>query len=119
MTGPSGTLGFSNVTIPNALLEGPYSVSIGKSPPMTLSKTSNGTHTFLYFTYEQSTQNVKIIGTTSIPEFPFATLPLLFMILTSVTIIATKRALNKEHLDGCMRLARQVTSRATNRQIKK
>jgi len=62
--GADGTVGFSNVTIPNDLLEGPYTVYFDGDSPTILDteETTNGTHTFLYFTYTHSTHTVEIIG---------------------------------------------------------
>lgn len=62
VTSPIGTVGFSNVTIPSVLLSGPYRVLVDNSPPITLTETSNGTHTSLYFTYNHTTRLVKIIS---------------------------------------------------------
>jgi parallel beta-helix repeat protein len=63
VTGPDGTIGFSNVTIPKQLLYGePWSVLIdGISVTPTIAE--NETHSILYFTYTHSTHKVQIIGT--------------------------------------------------------
>jgi PKD repeat protein len=63
VTGPDGTIGFSNVTIPKQLLYGePWSVLIdGISVTPTIAE--NETHSILYFTYIHSTHKVQIIGT--------------------------------------------------------
>ena len=63
VTGPAGTVGYCNVTIPITLLGGPYTVQVDDSP-ITPEETTNGTHSFLYFTYNHSTQTVKIKGAT-------------------------------------------------------
>jgi parallel beta-helix repeat protein len=91
VTGLSGTMGFSRVTIPNALLSGPYTVLVNGLPPLTLNEVSNGTHTFLYFTYKHSTQQVNIIGTTAVPEFPFSTILPILMAISALALIFTKR----------------------------
>ena len=63
VTGPDGTIGFCNVTIPKALLYGePWTVLIDGalvSPTIT----ENATHDCLYFTYTHSTHTIQIIGT--------------------------------------------------------
>jgi hypothetical protein len=61
-TGPDGTIGFCNVTIPKQLLYGgPWSVLIdGISVTPTIAE--NETHSILYFTYIHSTHKVQIIG---------------------------------------------------------
>lgn len=92
VTRPSGTHGFCNVTIPETLLGGPYTVTVDDLPaaPSPV-EVSNDTHTSVYFTYNHSTRMVKILGTTVIPEFPSATILPLFMIATLLAIIVYKR----------------------------
>ncbi|MFQ6086853.1 MAG: NosD domain-containing protein, partial [Candidatus Bathyarchaeia archaeon] len=62
VTGPSGTTGFCNVTIPKHLITGDsWAVKINEtniSHDITI--VENSTHTFLYFTYSFSTHTVKI-----------------------------------------------------------
>jgi len=85
VTGSPSTVGFCRVTIPNALLRGPYTISINNSSPETVREMSNGTHTFLYFTYENNSQEVSIIGTTAVPTvFGF---PLLWLSLIAISLI--------------------------------
>jgi|GEM_PF-724650 len=69
VAGVDGTTGFCNVTIPNTLLGGPYTVFVNDTP-ITPIMTSNSTHTFIYFTYNHSEHTVKIVGTSVILEFP-------------------------------------------------
>jgi parallel beta-helix repeat protein len=67
VTGPDGTIGFCNVTIPKALLwvETPdeWTLLIDGSLPIFLAITENATHNSLYFTYTHSTHEARIIGT--------------------------------------------------------
>jgi outer membrane protein assembly factor BamB len=93
LEGIDGTLGMSNITIPNQMLGGPYVVAVdGGMPQYSAPPVDNGTHTSLYFTYLQSSHTVEITGTTVIPEFPSATvLPLLFAISLIVVAIAKKQ----------------------------
>jgi hypothetical protein len=60
-----------NLTIPNAMLGGPYVLMIGGEPP--LSSTANVvnlTHTSLYFTHNGTGKYlVQITGATAVPEF--------------------------------------------------
>ena len=94
VTGLEGTTGFCNVTIPKTLLESlwdnNYTVLIDGSPPLTLSETSNDTHTFLYFTYLHSEHEVAIV-----PEFPTWTPMLLLLMVLTVAIAIYKRRLLK------------------------
>jgi parallel beta-helix repeat protein len=90
VNGSSGTIGFCKITIDNALLGGPYTVSVDETL-VTPSVTSNGTHSFLYFTYAHSAHNVSIIGSTVIPEsLLWIILPLL-MIATLFAVAARKK----------------------------
>ena len=71
VTGPSGTVGFCNVTIPRQLLwadppEAWLTEVDGTRTTSTI--VENGTHTSLYFTYTHSTHMVKIIGTSVIRD---------------------------------------------------
>lgn len=70
VSGPSETRGFCNVTIPNSLLRGDFTVLIDGTPTTTLIQNNNSTHISLYFTYELlSSLNVQIVGEYVIPEF--------------------------------------------------
>jgi len=89
VNGSSGTIGFCKITIDNSLLGGPYIVLVDETP-VTPSVTSNGTHSFLYFTYAHSTHNVSIMGSTVIPE-SWIILPLL-MIGTLFAVVAKKKS---------------------------
>ncbi|MBT0160857.1 hypothetical protein G4O51_12830 [Candidatus Bathyarchaeota archaeon A05DMB-2] len=90
VTGLTPTTGFCRVAIPDALLGGPYNVLVGTTS-ITPSIVSNGTHSFLYFTYNHSSQNVKIIGTTVISEFLTLMITLLFMVSTLIATIVFRR----------------------------
>jgi len=71
VSGSSATAGFCRVAIPEALLGGPYEVWIDITPIAPF-VASNGTFSFLYFTYSHSIQKVTIVGTTVIKGFPRA-----------------------------------------------
>jgi len=66
VTGGDRTVGFSNVSIPKGLLWAEpieaWKVYVNESevPPVV---TQNATHTMIYFTYDQSTQRARIVGT--------------------------------------------------------
>jgi hypothetical protein len=91
VAGDEGTIGFCNITIPNTLLGGPYTVLVNDTP-ITPVWTWNSTHSFIYFTYTHSEHNVEIIGSTVIPEFPseIFLLLLLTMLLSFAAIISKK-----------------------------
>lgn len=87
VTGDLGGIGFCRISIPHALLQGPYVVSVDDSPPIMIREiTSNLTHTVLYFTYYNSNQ-VTIVPELSSPSFLF-----LFMLISlRVALIKTKK----------------------------
>ena len=92
VTGPSGTQGFCNVTIPKTLLRGePWTVKVNEEDYNFISS-ENATHSVIYFTYtHSSTYHVIIQGTWVIPEFPSSIILLLFMVLSLFLIAVTKR----------------------------
>jgi hypothetical protein len=91
LEGISGTIGMSNITIPNQMLGGPYTITVdGGSPQSQATPINNGTHTSLYFTYfHVATHTVEIIGTTAIPEFPSA---FILPLLSAISLIAAALA---------------------------
>jgi hypothetical protein len=91
VTGETDTTGFCRICIPRALMNETYKVFVnGTEVPFTLLPCSNTTHSYLYFTYNHSTQEVIII-----PEFPsFIILPL-FMIATLLAVIIYRRKHSK------------------------
>jgi hypothetical protein len=86
LQGISGTTGTSNITIPNALLGGPYTVTVDgglpNDPPGVIIST-NDTCSSLYFAYGHSTHAVEIIGTTVVPEFPTTNLLTILIFATT------------------------------------
>jgi len=95
--GINGTTGMCNITIPNDMLSGELNVTVDGGPPLYLAPPlNNGTHTSLYFTYNNTSPHaVEITGTNYIPEFP--TITILPMLLTTflITLVQLKRKLNK------------------------
>jgi parallel beta-helix repeat protein len=83
VTGEEG-IGFCRVSIPHALVEPPYNVTVDGYSPLYANYIlyDNGTHTWIYFTYQHSTHEVEIM-----PEFPTWT-PII-LILTVLTIAVT------------------------------
>jgi hypothetical protein len=93
-----GTTGMCNITLPDQMVSGPFNITVNGEQPLYIAQpTSNGTHTSLYFTYNQTTtpQTVEITGTTFIPEFPItATLPMLITMLF-MSLVLLKRKYDK------------------------
>lgn len=98
-TPASGTFEFCNVTIPKNLLNGsPWEITIDDTILTDFLATDNATHSFLYFIYTHAdTSNVKIQGTSTIPEFS-SSLILMFTLLTLLT--ATFYAREKRYSDA-------------------
>ena len=97
LQGIQGNVGMSNITIPNALLGGPYTVTIDGFSPVTgpTAVAINSSYTSIYFTYIQglSRDTVVITGTsTSVPEFPSV---LIIPLLVGVSLIAVAFAKKK------------------------
>lgn len=71
VTGPSGAVGFCNVTIPKSLLRDSWLILVDEAN-VTASTiiVENGTHTFFYLSYGFSTHKVKIIGTEILDKSP-------------------------------------------------
>lgn len=92
VTGPSGTKGFCNVTIPKNLLTGePWLILLNVTTPRNFIKTTNDTHTFLYFDFNHSTHLVEIIGTWVVSEFPVVIIMPLFLIATLLGVMVYRR----------------------------
>lgn len=96
LEGISGTTGMSNITIPNRMLGGPYTVTVdGGLPQYEAPPVDNGTHTSLYFTYIHTSHTVEIEGTTVIPEFPSPMIPPLLITISLIAVTLTKKKLSK------------------------
>ena len=92
VAGESETIGFCRVTIPKSLLwvENGWNVSVdGKPLNHTIIPDEN--YTYLYFTYNHTTQTITIQGTHVIPEFPSAIVLSLFLILSAVAAALLKK----------------------------
>jgi signal peptidase I len=93
--------GFCNVTIPKNLLrcESLYEWQVRlNGTNVAYTATQNDTHTFIYFTHSYSTQNIQIIGTEVIPEFPSAVLLPVLMVAITLNILFVKRKLKTKLL---------------------
>ncbi|MBS7633589.1 PQQ-like beta-propeller repeat protein [Candidatus Bathyarchaeota archaeon] len=83
----------TNITLPNEMLGGPYTVKIGGGL-VSHTPVNNGTHSSLYFNYYHADKNpltVEITGTTVIPEFPQALIPTLLMVFATAAMAALRR----------------------------
>ena len=98
VTGPPGTTGFCNITIPTDLMRGePWLILINDTlTPETIIIDGNGTHTFLYFTYPHNA-HIEISGTWVVPEFPTTLLLPLLIIVTLAAVILRKKLWSTKH----------------------
>jgi hypothetical protein len=96
VTGPEDTVGFCRITIPDKILwcndPEQWEVWVNNTLIEDRKVMENINYTYIYFTYNQSTQNVDIIGVNVIPEFPTWTsiLPLLTVLTVAITIYKRK-----------------------------
>jgi len=92
-TGENDTTGFCRICIPRALMNETYKVFVnGTEVSHTLLPCSNGIHSYLYFMYNHSTQEVIVI-----PEFPtWTSMLLIFIVLTVATVICKRRLLKHQ-----------------------
>jgi hypothetical protein len=85
--GENGTIGFCRICIPTALMNATYKVFVNATEvSCNLLPCSNSTHSYLYFNYTHSTQEVIII-----PEFPSFLIMPLFMIATLLAVIIYRK----------------------------
>ncbi|MDI6905185.1 MAG: carboxypeptidase-like regulatory domain-containing protein [Candidatus Bathyarchaeia archaeon] len=89
------TTGFCNITIPEILLQPPYTVKVDGNIIQFLTS-SNGTHSIINFSYTHSTHTVEIIGENVIPEFPTDLLLLLSTCLCSLATLFIKKETSED-----------------------
>jgi hypothetical protein len=90
--GDSGTTRFFNLTVRTRLLGGPYTVKIDDTTVLEdYDAPTNGTHAFIYCTYNHSSHTIEIKGTTVIPESPTMTILTLFSVATLLVAIVYRR----------------------------
>jgi len=83
VTGEDGTAGFCRICIPTALMNATYKVFVNSTEvPCNLLPCSNSTHSYLYFNYTHSTEQVIIV-----PEFPSILILPLFIMATLLAVI--------------------------------
>jgi outer membrane protein assembly factor BamB len=88
VAGINETTGMCNITLPNDMLDGALNVTVdGEQPLYSDPPLNNGTHTSLYFNYNNTfPHTIEIVGTTVIPEFPVTALPLVITAFFMATI---------------------------------
>ena len=93
VTGPADTSGFCNITIPNQLLGGPFTIMVDGQTVSEVLSFDNGTHSWLHFAYLHSLRRIEIIGTKVVPEFPSA--PILALVFVTLIAVALKKRIRK------------------------
>jgi len=89
--GEEGSVGFCRIMVPRVVLNDTYVVLVDwHEVSATELPISNGTHAYLYFKYNHSTQEVVIV-----PEFPILTSMLLTLTILTIAIAIYKRRLLK------------------------
>jgi parallel beta-helix repeat protein len=98
VNGSSGTTGYCKVTIPTQVLwatGGQWTVLVnGTQTPYNVTEIAG--LTFLSFSYTHSTENVQIIGTNAIPEYPPSMILAVLMILALAAVLLTIRIKRKK-----------------------
>ena len=93
VTGDEGTAGFCRVTIPKSLLRADdrWTITVGDQTIQNYTELEDENFTYLYFTYNHSTQTVLIQGTWVIPEFSTSMILPLLMVFTLIAVIAVRK----------------------------
>ncbi|HYB68866.1 MAG TPA: NosD domain-containing protein [Candidatus Acidoferrales bacterium] len=87
VSGANHTTGFCSLRVPIALLNGTLTVFVnGTEVQFSLLPSSNSTISYVYFTYDQSTEQVTIL-----PEFPDSLIMAMFMLVTLSAIAIRKK----------------------------
>jgi parallel beta-helix repeat protein len=82
--------GFCGVTLPEALLGGPYQVLFGDEQISILNQKSNGTHSFLYCEYPSNSGHVEVLGETVVPEFSVSFVLLLIFVMSFAASLGSR-----------------------------
>jgi outer membrane protein assembly factor BamB len=96
VTGIDGTMGMSNITLPDNMLGGQYTVRVngGLIPSPTV--VDDGNYSSIYFTYFQSLNSIEITGTTVVAEFTPIILAPILVAMTLITVLLAKRKTQEE-----------------------
>jgi len=94
--GPNATTGFCRICVPDSLLEGPYAVLVNGAP-VSQNTVTNGTHTFIHFTYNHSWNLITVIGDSVVPEFPHTMILFIFMMIALLASAMYPKALRHRH----------------------
>ena len=96
VSGSTETSGFCDVTIPDDLLWGSFSLNLDGLPlveGVDYTQTHNSTHYNFHITYSHSTHIIEIVGSDVIPEFPSWIILPTFMVATLGAVIFYRKKL--------------------------
>ena len=87
-TGAANTTGYFNASIPKTVLSGSWRIVLNQTDATSDSViVENQTYTTIFLNYNHSSQNIELIGTHVIPEYPTASIFLLAILLLSLTAV--------------------------------
>jgi hypothetical protein len=96
VTGIDGTMGMSNITLPNDMLGGPYTVRVNGGLIPSPVVVDDGTYSSIYFNYFQSANQIEIQGTTVVPEVsPMIVLASLMIASAIIAMLAKSPRIRK------------------------
>lgn len=92
-TGPTSTTGYFNVSMPKMLLSGPWRILLSQRDVTSKATIAeNETYTTILLNYNHSSQNIGLIGTQVIPEYPSpSSLFLAILLLSTAAVIFVKK----------------------------
>jgi len=99
VTGLTGTTGFCNITLPEDLLWGDFSVYMNGEPlveGLDYTRTYNGTHNIFHTTYTHSSHLIEITGTHVIPEHS-SLIILSLLLIATLLIVTNEKRLFRRH----------------------
>lgn len=96
VTGIDGTIGMSNITLPNRMLGGPYTVRVNGGLIPSPVVVDDGTYSSIYFNYFQSVNQIEIQGTTVVSELsPMIVLASLVIASAAIAFLAKSTRIRK------------------------
>jgi len=96
VSGSTGTSGFCDVTIPNDLLWGSFSLNLDGFPlveDVDYTQSHNSTYSNFHITYSDSAHMIEIVGSDAIPEFQSWIILPTFMVATLAAVILYRKKL--------------------------
>ena len=98
VTGPSGTTGFCNITVPSEMMAGDFTLHLDDAvliEDVDYVKSSNATHYVFSVTYAHSSHLIEIVSTEVVPDFA-AWLFIPFLASATLLGLALRRKLQKQ-----------------------